>query len=292
VSQWLLLIHQLPPKPAYLRLKVARRLQRIGAVALKNTVYVLPENATTLEDMQWTVRDIRESGGEANLCQASFVDGLSDSELQRRFNEARDADYDPLLREAKKRGADLGAIRQRMAPVQAIDFFGASKGKALEALLDRKPASVRDGKLDLRGRTWVTRSGIHVDRMASAWLIKRFIDPDAQFRFVSSDYKPKKNEVCFDMFDAQFTHEGDRCTYEVLLVRAGLTDAALRAIGEVVHDIDLRDEKFKRPETPGIAMLVNGIALAHRDDRERLDRAMDLFDQMYPSPGLRPAKRG
>jgi hypothetical protein len=283
VTEWLLLIHQLPPQPPYLRLKVARRLQRIGAVPLKNTVYVLPANAATIEDMQWTARDIRENGGEANLCKAQFVDGLSDGELQRRFNDARDADYEPLLKEAKKRSADLASIRQRMEPIRAIDFFGASKGQALEALLDRRPAAIKGVKLDLRGRTWVTRAGIHVDRMASAWLIKRFIDPHAKFRFVAGDAGPQKGEVRFDMFDADFTHEGDQCTFEVLARRAGIEDRAVRTIGEIIHDIDLRDDKFKRPETAGIAMLVNGIALAHRDDQQRLRRALDLFDDFYKS---------
>lgn len=281
MTEWLLLIHQLPPKPEYLRVKVARRLQRIGAIALKNTVYVLPSSAETVEDMKWTVRDIRTSGGEANLCKAHFVDGVSDGDLQQRFNDARDADYEPLLIEAKKKRADLAAIREKFNAVRAIDYFGAPKGQALEALLDRKPGGGKQPKLDLHGRTWVTRAGIHVDRMASAWLIKRFIDADAKFHFVSGDYKPKKNEVRFDMFEAEFTHEGDRCTFEVLLLRAGLTDHALQAIGEIVHDIDLRDDKFKRPETAGVAMLVNGIALAHRDDHDRLRRAMDAFDEMY-----------
>jgi hypothetical protein len=283
VTEWLLLIHQLPPKPAYLRLKVARRLQRIGAVPLKNTVYVLPANAATVEDMQWTVRDIRENGGEANLCKAQFVDGLSDGELQRRFNDARDADYEPLLKEAKKRNADLPSIRQRMEPIRAIDFFGASKGQALEALVDRTRTAIKAAKLDLRGRTWVTRAGIHVDRMASAWLIKRFIDPEAKFQFVTGEAKPQKGQVRFDMFDADFTHEGDQCTFEVLARRAGITDLSVRLIGEIIHDIDLRDDKFKRPETAGIAMLVNGIALAHRDDHERLRRAMELFDEVRKS---------
>ena len=276
-----MLIHQLPPKPDYLRVKVARRLQRIGAISLKNTVYVLPSTAATLEDLQWTVRDIRDNGGEANLCKSHFLDGVSDGDLQQRFNDARDAEYEPLLREAKKKRADLAAIRDRFTAIKSIDFFGAPKGQALEAILDRKPGDAKGGKLDLHARTWVTRAGIHVDRMASAWLIKRFIDTEAKFHFVSGDFKPKKGEVRFDMFDAEFTHEGDRCTFEVLLQRAGLSDRALHAIGEVVHDIDLRDSKFKRAETAGVAMLVNGIALAHRDDQERLKRSLAMFDELY-----------
>ena len=282
MTDWLLLIHQVPPKPDYLRVKIARRLQRIGAVALKSTVYVLPAAESTVEDMEWTARQIREAGGEANLCRAQFIDGLSDADLERRFNDARDADYAPLIKEARRRGADLTAIRRRAGAITPIDFFGAAHGRTLEALLAH-PAARATGQLKLRGRTWITRAGIHIDRMASAWLIARFIDPDAKFRFVTGRPQAKKNEVRFDMFDAEFTHEGDRCTFEVLLRRSGSSDRALQAIGEIVHDIDLRDEKFGRPETAGVAAMVNGIARAHRDDAERLRRAMDLFDGLYAS---------
>jgi hypothetical protein len=281
VTEWLLLIHQLPPKPDYLRVKTARRLQRIGALPLKNTVYVLPATAATIEDMQWTVRDIRSSGGEANLCRAQFIDGVADADLQQRFNDARDADYAPLLRQAKRRGADLDALRRRCEAIRAVDHFGAPKGQALQSLLDRNKGGANVSKLRLHNRVWVTRAGIHVDRMASAWLVRRFIDRKAAFRFVRADAKAAKDEVRFDMFDAEFTHEGGRCTFEVLLRRAGIADRALQAIGEIVHDIDLHDDKFKRPETAGVAAIVNGIARAHRDDRARLRRAIEAFDDLY-----------
>ena len=132
------------------------------------------------------------------------------------------------------------------------------------------------------GATWVTRKDVFVDRIASAWLIRRFIDPEARFKFVvGKGYLPEPGELRFDMFEAEFTHVGDRCTFEVLLERAALDDHALRAIAEIVHDIDLRDDKFKRPETAGIAMMINGIALTHRDDHERLKRAEQAFDEVY-----------
>lgn len=279
-----MLIHQLPPKPDYLRVKAARRLQRIGAVAIKNTVYLLPANDATLEDMQWTVREIREAGGEANLCRVQFVDGLTEGDLQQRFKAARDADYAPLLKEAKKKGADAAALREKAAAIRDIDFFSAPNGRALEGLLQslERPAAAKAAtRLHLRKRVWVTRAGIHVDRMASAWLIRRFIDPDAKFRFVSDPAKPRRDEIRFDMFDAEFTHEGDLCTFEVLARRAGLTGRAIHTIGEIVHDIDLRDHKFAHPETAGIAALVGGIASASSKDEERLRRASELFDALY-----------
>ncbi len=118
--------------------------------------------------------------------------------------------------------------------------------------------------------------------MASAWLIRRFIDPKATFKFVTmKQYQPKDGEVRFDMFDAEFTHDGDRCTFEVLLDRTRLQDPALRAIADVVHDIDLKDAKFDRPETAGIAVLVASIAMAHREDEARIDRASQALDDLY-----------
>jgi hypothetical protein len=303
-SRWLLLIHQLPPKPAYLRVKVARRMQHIGAVAIKNTVYVLPAAESSLEDFQWAIREIRDGGGEANLFEAGVIEGLTDGEIQQLFTSARDEDYASIAAEAKdllkaasrkKRdaaqiSAGLQRLRKRTSEIGAIDFFGAPKGYVAAALLDEiaqrlavtPPASHQRATETFRGRTWVTRTGVHVDRMASAWLIKRFIDRDATFKFVAAtQYTPKNGEVRFDMFDAEFTHDGHRCTFEVLIDRMRLDDRALRAIAEVVHDIDLKDAKFDRPETSGLAVLIASIAMAHRDDVARIERVSQALDDLY-----------
>lgn len=293
-ERWLLLIHQLPPTPGYLRVKIARRMQRIGAVAIKNTVYVLPATDATLEDFQWMIGEIRAGGGEANLFEARVIEGLTDSEVEQLFNAARDEDYDEIAAElgqisqsSPQLAADVARLRKRLADVNAIDFFGAPKGQvvaaSLDALTNRATAPLETAtEKSYRARTWVTRAGVHVDRMASAWLIRRFIDREATFKFVTTKpYGPKDGEVRFDMFDAEFTHDGDRCTFEVLLDRARLHDPALRAIADVVHDIDLKDTKFDRPETAGIAVLVASIALAHRDDEARIDRASHALDDLY-----------
>jgi len=297
-SRWLLLIHQLPPTPSYLRVKIARRMQRIGAVAIKNTVYVLPAADSTLEDFQWTIGEIRAGGGEANLFEARVIEGLTDGEVEQLFNGARDEDYEEIAAEARQLSqsgsqlaADIARWRKRVTDVNAIDFFGAPKGQVVAALLNEltkrltepaPPATEAATEKTYRAGTWVTRAGVHVDRMASAWLIRRFIDPEATFKFVTAkQYEPRDGEVRFDMFDAEFTHDGDRCTFEVLLDRTRLHDPALRAIAEVVHDIDLKEVKFDRPETAGIAVLVASIAMSHREDEARIDRASQALDDLY-----------
>jgi hypothetical protein len=231
--RWLLFIHQLPPKPDYLRVKVRRRLQRLGAVPLKHTVYVLPAGDEALEDFTWLAREIEGEGGSAVICEATFVDGATD--------------------------------------------------RKIETMLKGNPA-----------RTWVTREDVHVDRIASAWLIRRFIDPRADFKFVPGrGYAPRPGEVRFDMFQAEYTHEGEHCTFETLLARFNLRDRALNALGEIVHDIDLKDDRFGRPETDGVASLVRGIVQNHAGDTERIDRGAALFDDLYASMKRgRPKPRG
>src|SRR5262249_9627880 len=131
----------------------------------------------------------------------------------------------------------------------------------------QKPAGEPKTDVILKGKTWVTRQGVHIDRIASAWLIRRFIDPEAQFKFVSGKgYRPQPSELRFDMFEAEFTHEGDKCTFEVLVDRAGLKDSALRAIAEIIHDVDLKDNKFGREEAAGIRTLIDGIAVTTAND--------------------------
>ena len=304
--RWLLLIHQIPPVPAYLRVKVGRRLTRIGAVALKNSVYVLPRTEGSVEDFQWLRREILESGGDATIVDAQLVDGISDADAEALFRTARDADYDSVAADARtlhkqtrgklvaeKRAAleaDVVRLERRVAEIVAVDFFGASGRErataALRVLRERlDPAQGTSNhavkRESYQGRVWVTRAGIHVDRIASAWLIRRFIDAAATFKFVpSKGYVPEPNELRFDMFEAEFSHEGELCTFEVLCQRMALKEPGLPAIAEVVHDIDLKDAKFGRPETEGVAAQIAGIALLYRDDDARLAHGAELCEQL------------
>ncbi len=311
--KWLLLIHQIPPKPDYFRVKIGRRLQRLGAAPIKNSVYVLPRSEQAYEDFEWVVREIVEGGGDASVCEARFVEGLSDGEIEGLFNAAREADYLELAGEARraqsilsrsKKAEDskeelessIARLRKRLGEIENIDFFAATGRETVEALLvtlenrmkadaAQTPEEGEGHRLPMekmQGRTWVTRKGIHVDRMASAWLIRRFIDKDARFKFVpGKGYRPEADELRFDMFEAEFTHEGDRCTFEVLLQRFALSEPALKQIAEIVHDIDLKDGKFGREDALGLDRLIAGIAMANPEDEKRLAEGSAVFNSLY-----------
>jgi hypothetical protein len=306
---WLLLVHQLPAKPAYLRVKTWRRLQALGAVALKGSVYVLPATEGTLEDLQWLSKEIASDGGEAVLCEARLIEGLTDAEARALFNGPRAADYRALADEVRAFGqaipqdalgqagevealkAQLARLRKRLVQIAAVDFFGADGRVAAEAALltlESRLAAPLAGEAapaelgGLKGRAWVTRQGVHVDRIACAWLIRRFIDPEARFKFVEAKgYVPGPGELRFDMFDGEFTHEGDNCSFETILARIGSRDPALKAIGEIVHDIDLKDGKFQRDETAGVDHLLAGLAAPRRSDPERIDKGAVILDALY-----------
>jgi hypothetical protein len=306
-----MLLPQIPPQPSYFRVKVWRRLQALGAVAIKNSVYVLPNTDEAREDFEWIRREIVKDGGDATLCEARLIEGLRDDEVQASFHAARDADYGEIAEAARKLAAQLprgvvpadrraplelevSRLRRRLTEVSAIDFFGAPRREATEGLVSglesrlrpagskETPAARGQALQNFRGRVWVTRKGVYIDRIASAWLIRRFVDPDARFKFVpAKGYKPGAEEVRFDMFEAEFTHEGDRCTFEVLIARLGLEERALVPIAKIVHDIDLKDSKFELPEAPGIDRLIAGIAMANKDDEGRLAQGAAVFDGLY-----------
>jgi hypothetical protein len=299
---WLLLLHQLPAKPTYARVKLWRRLQALGALAVKNAAYALPASPQAQEDLEWALKEITAAGGEGVVLEARLVDGLTDAELRAQFNAAREAEYTALaeeIRTATKAAGDdelppaqFARLKAEARRLAAIDFFGAAGRLTVEALLTELAERSQSGSrsnapaagLPPKGSVWVTRQDVHVDRIASAWLIRRFIDAEASFRFVpAKGYRPRAGEIRFDMFEGEFTHEGDRCTFEVLLQRTGLTDPALTAIGEIVHDIDLKDGKFGRAESVGIAALIDGLARARLTDPERIERGGLLFDDLYTS---------
>ncbi len=305
-AAWLMLVHQLPARPAYLRVKLWRRLQEEGAVCLKNSVYVLPASEQNDALLRRLLHDIESGGGEGFVSNTSLVAGLRDEQVKDLFRDARSEEYRQLARDMrklsgaaqkKKPGEDfaqqLTRFHQRFAAILRKDFFDATGRPEAEALLAelehqpiRRPAGPAQAttlsRADMKRKVWVTRQDIHVDRIACAWLIARFVDPAATFKFVpEKNYGGRPGELRYDMHGAEFTHEGDKCSFEVLLERAEISDRALKAIAQIIHDIDCKDGKFNRPETPGIAHVISGICRAHGSDEARMARGKELFDDTY-----------
>jgi hypothetical protein len=309
-SKWLLLIHQIPPKPNALRVRIWRRLQQVGAVAIKPSVYVIPLSEQSREDFSWTLKEIIDGGGDGSISEARFVEGLTDEQIITLFQNARKSEYEKIIQETRNLLADwsseqnhsidpavkgpvqLSKMQRRVDEIAAIDFFQTPERataeillKELEKILSGYPI---EGKTlekvhsDLKGKIWVTRENLFVDRIACGWLIRKFIDQEAVFKFVSEpQYSPKPDEILFDMFDGEYTHEGDRCTFEVMIQRLQPKDNALGSLGKVVHDIDLKDGKYARSETDGFNALLTGLVAAYSDDDQRMTEGYRLFDNLY-----------
>jgi hypothetical protein len=309
-EKWLLLIHQLPPKPNALRVKIWRRLQQVGAVAIKQSVYALPLSEQSREDLTWILKEIVEGGGDGSISEARFLEGLADEQVIALFQGARQSDYEKIIQEARqsltvwasgqddpqdsalKGPAQVSRLRRRLDEVIAIDFFQTPEQRTAEtllqdlaALVSGEPATAPVGLEEigrLPGKTWVTRRNLFVDRIACGWLIRRFIDHEAVFKFVRGpQYTPQPEELRFDLFDGEFTHEGDRCTFETMIQRFQLQDPALVPLAEIVHDIDLKDKKYGRVETSGFNALLTGLVASYPDDEQRLEEGIRLFENLY-----------
>ncbi|HJQ36953.1 MAG TPA: chromate resistance protein ChrB domain-containing protein [Thermoanaerobaculia bacterium] len=310
MPRWLILVHRIPPRPLYLRAKMRQRLAGVGAIAVKNSVYLLPHGADALEDLQWIAQEIVAGGGDAHLIAGDFVDGVANDAAVAQFREARDADYDTLAADAHaamKAARSAAAVaeletaqirlRRRLEEIRRLDFFDAERRAAAEEALaaidarlqkDRKEETrMLRTKPELRGKTWVTRPGVKIDRMASAWFIRRFVDPKARFRFADPATPKKEGELRFDMVGGDFTHEDDRCTFETLIGRVGLPDKGVRAIAEIVHDLDLKDNKYSRAEAPGVRMMLDGLMARTENDDERIERALVIFDDLHEALGAK-----
>src|SRR5712691_12273309 len=307
LQSWLLLLLSLPPRPSSLRVRAWRRLKALGAVALKSGAYLLPDSPDRYEQFQWLAQEVEKDRGEATLLKVDRVENMKQPEVVRLFQEARDTDYADLTDRYRKLGTtkgprvagELARLAREMDRLVDIDFFDApGRQQALRAreTAERRltrplragaiPAAPLDLKT-LQGRRWVTRPRPHVDRIASAWLIKRFLDPGAEFLFAAPNEVPA-GAIPFDMAGVEFGHQGDHCTFETLLHRSGLRDRRLAAIAEIVHEADLRDEKFTREEARGLDLVLRGLLAAVKDDHEALAQGLTLFDGLYATIGERP----
>ncbi|HET7218618.1 MAG TPA: chromate resistance protein ChrB domain-containing protein [Vicinamibacterales bacterium] len=310
-QRWLLFVHQLPSHPSNLRVSTWRRLQQIGAIPLKQAVYVLPHTPAAREDFEWLRTEVKAAGGEASVFTADNLDDWSDDALIEEFRRARQEAYAALARDAEEalkragrrrrpRGQRSPAVRrlleifrERLSAIEAIDFFGSAGRDRVIALLEQleghmpttRPEAAPSSRelASYQSRVWVTRPRPGVDRMATAWLIRRFIDPRARFAFAADRQAVPDHAVPFDMFGADFSHQGDGCTFETLCTVFGIRAPALSRIAAIVHDLDLKDGRFAAPEGATVGAVIEGLQLAHQDDEALLDYGITLFDSLYRS---------
>jgi hypothetical protein len=297
MSGWLLFLYQLATGRSAARLRLWRHLRRAGAVPFKSSTYLLPDTAEHHERMQWLIQQARGDGAEATLLRVREIEGLTDTEIIQLFHEARAQDYAPLLATLRRLARAKGVRRapdpveferlvRRIETIQRIDFFDSPTGAAVRhelARLSRGRAKHAGGTLDVRrfrGRTWMTRPRPHIDRTGSAWLIRRFIDPNAHFVF-GAKAADHPDALPFDMFEGEFTHHGDDCTFETLLKRFGLKEKGLHRIARMVHEADVGDGKFDAVEAIGLDLVFKGWGRTAMSDHEILERGAACFDGLY-----------
>lgn len=298
---WLLLTFTLPTKRASQRVEVWRKLQRYGTVPLGNSGYLLPSNASNEERFQWLASAIRKYGGDASVVRVESIDNLSTAQLKGRFSEARAKEYQELIEElqslsrspAEPRSvARVARLRSRFQEIVDVDFFETPMQERVRELLERAN-SLREAKAaatakinpkEYENRKWVTRPKPGVDRCASAWLIRRFIDPKARFTFAPEDQVPA-DAVPFDMFHERgFGHRGTDCTFETLEREFRIRDPRVAVIGQMIHDADLLDDRFGRKEGYGVDEILKGWARQGFPDEKLLERGMELLEGLYHSP--------
>ena len=296
-TSWLLLLYSLPTKQKTERVAVWRRFKKIGAIQIKTSTYLLPDHPPQHEHFQWLAQQIRDFGGDATLVRAQEIETMSNDKLIALFNRARDEEYSAIkkslhnfLTRGRKTGperkaAELERLTRQFRAIREIDFFQSSRGHDVQMLLRRaegapKKTLPRLEAKNYRGKTWLTRPRPEIDRVGSAWLIRRFIDPRAKFVFAAA--VPSNREILpFDMADVEFSHYGDCCTFETLIRRFGIQDEAVKKIAEMVHDADLEDAKFQRSECFGIDRVLKGWAKSGMSDVQILLHGFESFDGLY-----------
>jgi hypothetical protein len=299
---WLLLLYALPTKRTTARVNLWRKLKKFGAVSLKTSAYVLPDNPAHYERFQWLAKQVRDDGGEATLIRVAEIEGLPEEQVIQLFNVARAIEYKELMAgvqemiERSKKAMDstiseeLAKHHSRFNEIKEIDYFNSPAGQDAQMLLQRAErlasgrkktatATVVDKKA-FQNRTWLTRPQPGIDRVGSAWLIRKFIDAKAKFIFGMEPEKFPK-ALPFDMADVEFSHHADDCTFETLLKRFGIKDGAAQKLSEMIHDADLEDGKFQRVECIGLNMVFEGWAKIGLSDDEILAKGGECFEALY-----------
>jgi hypothetical protein len=304
-APWLFLLFNLSAKHSSARTKVWRRLKKFGAIQLKTSTYVLPDEPKHYERFQWLAKEIVDLGGDATLARVKEIEGMPDVAIAALFNEARAKDYDEIIaplaeliksKKASKTALEtftnqLQKLQQRFQDIRDVDYFHCSRAEDVQRLFQtaetlespkRKPA-LHPRRLrieDYRAKTWVTRPRPEIDRVGSAWLIRKFIDPGAKFVFASNP-KEHPKAIPYDMFEVELSHQGDRCTFETLVERFGIRDRSVQRLAELIHDADLEDDKFHRTEGFGVEQIFKGWARQGLSDQEILAKGFDCFDGLH-----------
>ena len=297
-TSWLLLLFSLPTNRNTERVAVWRRLKKLGAVQIKTSTYLLPDETAQYEQFQWLAQQIRDYGGDSTLVRAQEIEGLTKEKVIAMFNDVRAKDYAELRKslqgfigrrkkmDAETAAAGLERLTRQFREIREVDFFDSARGHDVAMLLRRaegrstvRQLAVLDAK-QYQGKTWLTRPRPEIDRVGSAWLIAKFIDRKPKFVFAPSA-DAVRGAIPFDMLDAEFSHHGNYCTFETLLRRFAISDKAVAKIGEMIHDADLDDARFQRVEAVGIDRVLKGWAKEGLPDKEILRRGFECFDALY-----------
>jgi hypothetical protein len=289
-ASWLLLLFRLPATRQAERVAIWRKLKRSGAIQIQTSTYVLPDEPARYEYFQWLTKEIRDAGGDATLVRAREIEGLPDDTLVDLFNSARAKDYAPLAKQLRrlltrgKKADEVERIRKQFHDIRERDFFDSARAQDVEMLLHKiertTKAPIGVNPKNYRNKTWLTRPRPEIDRVGSAWLIRKFIDPNAKFIF-NSKASAQPKAVSFDMLDAEFSHHGEDCTFETLTKRFAIRNKAVGTIGEMIHDADLDDTRFQRVEAIGIDRVLKGWAKAGMSDGDLLRNGFTMFEGLY-----------
>jgi len=295
---WLLLLYSLPATHKAERVAIWRKLAKSGAVPFTTSTYLLPDRLPQYELFQWLAKQIRDCGGESTLIRAREIEGVPNRQLVDLFHAAREREYGTIVRSLRKLSGrkplggsfanDLEKLKKEFRRIREIDFFESPRARDVEASFRRIQTAKEEKTMmpprlaakNYQNKTWVTRPRPEIDRVASAWLIRRFIDSKAKFVFAKGPGSIPR-ALPFDFAEGEFSHHGENCTFETLLLRFRLMDQALRKIGEMVHDADLEDEKFHRIECIGIDRVLKGWAKQGLSDEELLTNGARCFDGLY-----------
>ena len=320
IQGWLLFFCSIPSKPVASRMKIWRKLTRAGALPYKGAVYILPDNEENLEYFQWLVSEVVSMEGEGAFAKVKKMETANNEEIIHLFDEQREKEYrrvekgleeiERKLTGVKKGGTipskksllkQFSTIMREFGEIKKIDFFSSRGGEVIKRRLKimemeikriagpeikkQQAVIVPKSVKDYKGKTWVTRENPFVDRMASAWLIKRFIDKEAVFQFMKEKEMANldDNMILFDVRGGEFTHVGDMCTFEIILKSFGLKDKGLKKIAELIHEIDLKDGKYDSPEAKGIEEILTGIRKVEKNNTEILEKGMAIFEMFYAS---------